>query len=565
MVQKIFKGFSLVPFRFVFCLVILFTAVGCSEEKPAKEQLVDELHEETPAPVPGGMVVIALSGDPDVLNPLTRRSSEGGQIIAEILDTLTEIEIGLVHAPRIAESWQLAPDSLSITYHLRPWVWEDGHSLTAYDVAESFRLFKNPDVASHRRGYFSKVDSAEVIDEATIRYHFANILPDPLSRSQHGILPLHIVSQLNPEDVNTWYLNQKPMSSGPFRMISWEHSREIILQRNEKYPLGKTLLDRVSFRIMGEAATRIMGLQTGEVDFVANVSAHDAGRLRDREDLQIFSTEGRRYYYLLWNCRNPRFTDATTRRALSIAIDRQRMNETLLGGFANPAVGPIAQVLWNFNRDLQADAYDPKTASAMLAKAGWKDEDGDGVLERDGLALEFEILTKQGDPVRTNGIVILRENLNAVGARISVRSMELAAGLDLLREGEFDSYFGSWKASLFGDPSNQVHTEAIDEFNNGFYSNTEVDSLLSAAISEQDRSLAKPIWYRLQELLQEDPPAAYLLCPQRLDVVSRRIQNVRPDILSPFNNMSQWWIAPADRKYNTGMSWEQRSPDETEE
>lgn len=535
----------------VWGLVLLLILAACSQESsPPKdtsgqEGLVQE-------PIPGGMAVIALAGDPDGLNPLTRRSAVSGQVLAEILENLTEMEVGLVHAPRIADIWELSPDSLSITYHLRPWVWEDGHSLTAHDVAASFRLFKNPQVASLRRGFFRDVESAEVVDEATIRYHFSCILPDPLTRTQHAILPLHIISQLDPTQVNSWPLNQKPMASGPFRLVSWEHSHGIVLARNEKYPLGRPMLDRVSFRIMKESATRIMGLETGEVDFVADVSSHDAMRLQKNDNLQVLVTEGRRFYYLMWNCKNPRFQDAATRRALSLAIDRRRMNQTLVDGFGDLAVGPVARVVWNFNTNLKADAFDPDAASKMLAAAGWKDENGDGILERGGVPLEFEILTRQSDPVRTGGVVILRENLQAIGARINVRALELASGLALLRAGDFDSYFGAMNPNLFGDPSSAVHTTAVDEFNNGFYSNAVVDSLLDAALRQQDRNLAMPLWARLQEVLQEDPPAAYLFCPQRLDVVSRRLQDVRPDVLSPFNNMIQWWIAPEDRKYQTG-------------
>ncbi len=530
---------------------MLFMAAGCGTEDSSLAEGEAQKIVQNAEPTPGGMVVIALSGDPDGLNPLIRRSAEGGQVIAEILDTLSELEVGLVQVPRIAGSWDLAPDSLSITYHLRPWIWEDGQPLTAHDVAASFRLFKNPLVASNRRGFYRNVESVEVIDKATLRYRLACILPDPVSRTQHAILPLHIISGLDPSDVNSWPLNQKPLSSGPFRLVSWDHSREIVLQRNENYPLKKTLLDRVSFRIMREAATRVLGLETGEVDFVANVSSHDAKRLQERDDLQVMVTSGRRFYYLLWNCRNPRFSDAGTRRALSLAIDRQRMNHTLLDGFGDQAVGPVARVVWNFNHDLRADPYDPATASSLLAAAGWKDEDGDGILERDGLPLEFEILLRQGDPFRANGVVIIRENLRAVGARVSVRAMELAAGLDLLREGKFDSYLGAMDPNLYGDPSSSVHSTAVDEFNNGFYSNAVVDSLLDVVLGIQDRSQAQPLWARLQEILQEDPPAAYLICPQRLDVVSRRIKNVRPDVLSPFNNLAQWWIAPEDRIYQT--------------
>jgi len=294
-----------------------------------------------------------------------------------------------------------------------------------------------------------------------------------------------------------------------------------------------------------------LSLESGEVDFVSGVSSDDAGRLQKNENLRVLKTGGRRFYYVMWNCKKPQFKDSATRRALSLAIDRNRMIQTLLGGFGEPAVSPIAQVSWNFANDISSDEYNPARAMEMLRKAGWSDSNNDGILDRNGQALEFEILTRQADPIRANGVVILRENFAAVGARVKVRTIELASALALLREGDFDGYYGAMTPNLYGDPSSTVHSRAIDEYNNGFYSNVVVDSLLVAALGESDRSLAKLTWVRLQEELKADPPSAYLFIPQMLNVVSKRVQNVRPHVLSPINNIAEWWIAPSDRKYRT--------------
>jgi peptide/nickel transport system substrate-binding protein len=536
----------------LLCLGLLIgTMSACGPGESENSSLEGSPLKSEDLPVRGGLAVIALPGDPDVLNPLIRRSADAGRVLAEILDTLAELGDDLEHYPRIAESWTLAPDSLSITYHLHPWVWENEEPLTAWDVAASFRLFKDPLVASPSSGFFRNVTEVEVLDERTLRYRFSKILPDPISRTTHAILPLHRLSGLDPALVDQWPLNQHPVASGPFSLVSWEHSREIVLEPNPNYPLEGPFLSRVCFKVVKESAARVMGLEAGEIDFVSDVAPQDAKRMQEQEDIQVFTTSGRKFYYLMWNCRNPIFSDSPTRRALSLAIDRERMINSLLEGFGEPAVGPIAQVVWNFHRELSPDPYDPESAAALLAEAGWNDENGDGCLERGGLPLEFEILTRQGDPVRTEGLTILRENFQAIGGRINVRTLELAAGLDLVGKGEFDSYFGAMNPNLFGDPSSAVHSAAVDEYNYGFYSNVVVDSLLSAALGQPNRQLAMPTWNLLQEVLQEDQPAAYLICPQRLDAASRRIRNVRPHVLSPINNLSEWWIAPSDRKYRT--------------
>jgi len=533
---------------FIFLAGLISTTTGCrSKQEPSPSGL-----DKTPdTPVPGGMAVVALSSEPDVLNPLIRRSAVAGRVLAEILDTLTEVDEGLNNVPRIADSWELSSDRLTILYHLRPWRWQDGTALTAQDVVATFNLYKSEIIASPSRGFYRDVESARVVGENSVEYHFSRPLPDPVSRTSHQILPAAILAKLDPNQVDVWELNRSPVSSGPFRFVSWDYSRALTLERNELYSGTPALLDRVVFRIIEEPATRLFALEAGEVDFVGDIAPHEAQRIRENPDLEVMTTDGRKYYHLLWNCRNPVFEDALTRRALGMAIDRSRMIQTLLGGLAEPAVSPVARVAWNHADGMVPDPYDPNQTSSLLAEAGWKDIDGDGVLERGGYRLEFEILTKQSDPVRREGVVILRENLNRVGAQVNIKILEGAAGWELVRGGKFDAYFGAIIPNLFGDPSSTIHSDAYDQYNNGFYSNSKVDSLLEAAKGELDNEVALPLWVELQTLLQEDPPAAYLFCPQRLDGVSKRIREVRPHVLSPINNLAEWWISPEDRKYLT--------------
>lgn len=521
----------------------LVALAGCGKrgETPPAEQGA--------APVPGGTAVVALATEPDVLNPLLSTSATAGQVIAELHDGLTDMDESLDYVPRIARSWEVAPDSLSITYHLRPWRWSDGRALTARDAARSLALFKDERVASRRRSLYAAVTAAVALDDSTVRYDFASRVPDPVQVTWHHLLPWHVVDGLDPAAVATWPINREPLSSGEFRLAAWAPGRELVLVRNEQYPGPPARLERVVFRIVPEEATRLLMLETGEVDVVDGVSPAAAGRLEARGDLRLVATGGRRIYYLQWNCRNPALADAATRRALSLALDRERMVSSLLAGYGRPAVGPIPPALWNHHRGLAAPRCDPAAARRELAAAGWADRDGDGVLDRDGRPLRLEVLTRSGDPVREQGVVIIRENLAAVGAAVEVRAMEHVAGLARVRDGMFDVYFGLLNANLYGNPEPYVRSTAVGEFNQGHYANATVDSLLDAALSEGDRARALPLWLRLQEVLASDPPSAYLFYPDNLVAVNRRLRDVRPHLLSPVNNLAEWWVAPAgDRK-----------------
>lgn len=525
--------------------LLLLTLAACGgegEERPVRADV--------PATA-GGTAVVALGGDPDVLNPLIRTTVVAGTVMAELYDSLTDLDEELRWRPAIARSWELDPDGLGLTYHLRPWVWSDGMPLTATDVALTVTLFKDPRVASPQRGFFADVLGADALNDSTVHYRFARPLPDPLSRTFHNLVPAHVVRGLDPATVGSWSINAAPLASGPFRLEAWDRARQLSLVRNEKYPGPPPLLDRVVFRIMPDRQAAILALEAGELDLVPDVPPADARRLATTGGVRIVATGGRSLYFLQWNCENPIFAGRDTRRALSLAIDRRRLIDTLVFGYGEPAASHVAPVCWNHDRDLAADELDPVRARALLAGDGWRDSDGDGILEKDGRPLRFEILTRQGDPVRENGAVILRENLRAVGAEVSLRALELGAALELLGEGRFDAYLGLVNLNVYGDATPYLHSTATDRFNQGRYANAQVDSLLDAVLGMRDREAAGLAWRRIQALVAVDQPVAYLFYPEILVGVGPRLQDVRPHMLSPFNNLAQWWIRPEDRRYRT--------------
>jgi len=533
----------------VAAALCVLVCLGCGERNGGRDQPTDSSGIKV---IPGGTAVIALSSDPDVLNPLISASTNAGLVMAEIQAGLTMMNDSLVYVPRIADHYEIAADSRSITYFLQRWRWADGVPLTAYDVAASFSLFVDPRIASPRRGGLREVQAAVASDSFTVCYTFGRPQAEPLARSWHHILPLHLIDGLDPADVASWPINSHPLASGAFQLESWDHNRSLALVRNPRYPGKSAALERVVFRILPESSTRLVALETGEVDLVDGIDPDAARRLEESGSARIVSTGGRRFYFLSWNVRNPIFADARTRRALGLAIDRPLMVATLLKGYGKPAIGPIPPVMWNHHRQMSAVEHDVAQARELLAAAGWVDSDGDGVLERDGIRFEFEIIAKQGDPVRENGAVILRANLADVGVKVNLRVMEHAAGLARVRAGRFDAYFGLQNANLFGNPAGYIRSDATDQFNFGAYANASVDSLLDLATGILNRDKATPVWWKLQELLVDDPPAAYLMYPDNLVGVSGRLQNVRPSLLSPFNNLASWWIAPDDRIYRTG-------------
>lgn len=535
-------------FAMILMLVVLgfLAASGCGSRQ-------DSASESDPGePVPGGTAVVALASEPDVLNSLVRTSAAAGMVLSLLQSSLVEMGEDLTWEPMIASHWAVAPDSLSIVYHMRPWRWSDGVALTSADVALSFELLRDPQIGSPRMDLLRDVVEVSTPDSATVCYYFARRIPDPVQATFHAVVPAHIVATLDRRAIGSWPLNRAPIASGPFRLADWEPGLQLVLEPNPFYPLDRPLLDRLVLRIVPDATARILALEAGEVDLVANVSPNAAKRLATNPTIRIDEVSGRVFAFLMWNVRRVELADPLVRRALSLAIERTRFVDDLLSGYAEPAASYLPPSLWNHHHGLEADPFRPDSAAALLDEAGWIDKDGDGVRERGGQTLSLEILYRSGDSLNENGAVVLRQNFADIGVDVMLRSAELATAVDFLRRGQFDAYWGEFQANLYADPSPLVRSGATDRFNFGGYANARVDSLLDAALAVSDRSEAQPLWEAIQEELARDQPAALVYYPRQVVATSRRLQDVRPHMLSPLNNAVEWWIAPHDRHWAAG-------------
>jgi peptide/nickel transport system substrate-binding protein len=529
---------SVISFLSLLCVVLY----GCTGDEAVREAATD-----TQA---GGTAVIAFAEDPDVLNPLIYQSASSGQILVLLHEGLVEMGEDLYYHPHIAREWRFSPDSLTITVPLRPWRWSDGRPVTAHDAAEAFSLYMDPLVASPRSGSrLANIASVTPLDSQTIEYVFHTRRADQVPALGHFLFPAHRTRGLDRARVAEWPLNDTPISTGPYVLERWDRGRDLVLRRNDAYPDSTSRLDRLVFRIIPDKTAAVVELETGGVDFVEDIPVNHARRLADNEAVVLETLDSRLVGQIYWNLELPLFADRRVRKAMSHAIDRSVFIDGLLGGYGSPAVGPLPPALWAFDVTLMPDAYDPDLARALLAEAGWTDTDGDGILDRDGKPFAFELTTRKGDPVRENGAQVIRENLRRVGIDVRTRIMEFTSLISRVRVGNFEAYLGVFSARLSVDPSALYASDAFDRFNYGHYASAVADSLLETALALTDRASAKPVWDAFQRHVAADSPLCYLYYPKLIIGHNRRLRNVKPHILSPYQNVTEWWIPAADRKY----------------
>ena len=449
--------------------------------------------------------------------------------------------------PRLAERWVFSEDRKKLTFYLRKdALWSDGVPITAADVRFSWQAQIDPDV-----GWFGgtsikePITDVEVVDDHTAVFHFEEGYANQLVDVAQGlILPKHAFGALPFSEWrgnSDWFV-ENAVTSGAFVIESWQDGERIVLRRNERaLPEDRPAYDRLVIRLVADDATRSAQLRAGEVNFIV-VEPAAAAALDGTQDVDLISWNYRQVAYVIWNLRRPLFQDARVRRALTMAIDRQAVIDTLYRGYAQPTTSLYLRDAWVYNRDLEPIPHDPEAALALFAEAGWRDTDDDGVLDKDGEPFRFALETNKGSQVRGDVVLMLQEQLRRVGVDAEVVTYEFAALIERERAGNFDASFLGISVDTSWNLDALVHSSAIDSpsaFNLGAYSNPEVDRLIDEIQTFAEPLDAKPLHDQLQAVLHHEQPVTLMYQPQRI-AAARGITNLQPSMISPYANVRHW-------------------------
>ncbi len=505
----------------------------------------------------GGTVVTGWTTEPLGVNDLTVATTAiGSEVLFRTLQHLVEeqpdfTEHPATFAPQLAESWEWSDDHKTLTFHLREnLVWSDGAPLTAEDVHWTWQAQIHPAVSWESAYMKEAIRDVEVVDPRTVRFHFTRVYAKQLLDVNEGlILPKHLWSQIPFEkwrESGDWF-KQHMVSAGPFKIASWSPEQEMVLVRNERHwEKDRPYLDRVILRVVPDASSLITQFLNGEIDFIAQVSPNDAARIKANPDLSVVEFWSNLYVAIAWNPRRPPFADPEVRRALTLAIDRQAIVDTLLpGGNGRVGVSPILQSVWAHDKTLEPWPYDPAEARRILAAKGWKDSDGDGILDRDGKKLSFELTSNAGNQMRTDGAVMVQQQLRKVGIEAKPRILEFNALVTDTRDGDFDAAFMGFSIDTSLDLSGNFHTKSIANGDNFFqYSNPEVDRLIDLAASKRDFADAEPELHQIERLIHRDQPVTFLWESKRLAAINKRVHGAQPNLQAGLFHLQDWWVEP---------------------
>ncbi|HEU0077523.1 MAG TPA: ABC transporter substrate-binding protein [Longimicrobiaceae bacterium] len=506
------------------------------------------------APVNGGTAVVAVKSDFGGFNPVTNSALATDDVIKFMLFTpLVQFDDKFTPQPYLAESWQLADSS--VTFKIRQGVtWHDGKPLTAEDVKFTFDLAKNPESAAGVAGtYLGLVESATVLDPHTIRFDFVAPHAQPLEDFWWAPVPKHLLQSVPPSQLAQAPYNLSPVGSGPFKFGAWQQGQQLVLEAYPQFPQamgGRPRLDRVVFRITPEATTRLTELTNGAVDVDYSILPDEAQQLQSQQGIKLERYTSREMTYIGWNNGREPFNDPAVRRAMTLAVDRARIIEALMFGFAKPAGSVIAPVT-PLAPDLAPLPANPAEARQLLAQAGWRDGNGDGIVEKNGKPLRFIIITNASNKLFQDIATVVQQQLRAVGADAQLRTIEFQTLLQQHRARDYDAIITNWTWDYFRpDPTplfSCVEARKERSANRAGYCNPQADQLMQAGLRETDPARAKQVWTQFSQVIQQDQPITLLYWTEEIAGVGPRLQGAEMDARSKLVNAPRWWI-PANRR-----------------
>ena len=497
-------------------------------------------------------MVIAAGSDLDHANPLVSVDAWTSEILRHALFTpLIRYGPDLDYEPYLAESWEMMGDT-GVVFRLRRDVrWHDGEPTTAHDVLFTFERAKDPATGFPNGDYFSRWTDGEVVDSYTVRFRFEPHAEPLAGLPFTPIVPRHLLDSVPSDRMRQARFNREPVGNGPFRFVSQRNNDRWVLEANPEFPDalgGPPLLDRLVWRVVPDNAAQLMELRAGEADLVLQPRAEQIRELAERDGFAAVVKPSRQFAFIAWNGRQPPLDDPRVRRALAMAIDRDRILDGLRGGLGQIGVGPIMPFHWSFDPELEPLPHDPDSARALLERAGIRDEDGDGRLERpDGRPFAIELKLPAGNDYYRDLAEAVRSDLAAIGVTAATRPTEASTLFGELTSPErrYQAALLGWSADFRLDLHDTFHSRAVDgPYQFAAYRNARVDSLLTRAAVEIERDRAVPVWREVQEILRDEQPWTVLYYQTDGFLARERLRGMEMDIRGALTTLPGWWVEP---------------------
>ena len=449
---------------------------------------------------------VANTADIELLDPAFITDAVSSRVGSQMFDHLVEYgpDGGIV--PGLAISWEFSEDGRTVTFHLRDGVlFHDETPFNAQAVEFSLMRVMDPEQASpHRQTYVDMIDAIEVVDDLTVVLR--------LKEPNAAFLPLYMISAatvpVSPTAVQA--LGEdfalSPVGTGPYKFDEYRPDEFVRLVKFGEFWGGEPPLDGIIFKPIPEPLTRVIELQTGNVDLILDVPVDELPRLQADPNLIVQSDAMSTCRGLWFHHVGEPFNDVRVRLAFALALDKDEIFAAFLEGFAIKADSLIPMLGWAHNDLLTDYGYDPEVAGVLLDQAGWVDTDGDGIREKNGVDLVVNVISPDGRYLKDVEITTAAAyQWEQLGARIEVEILKSSDWSSRIKAYDFDVTFLGWskdipEPALFFDPL--LRTGGRSNFFE--YSNRYLDALVDAGGLEFGEAKRAEIYGDAQRILHTD-------------------------------------------------------------
>ena len=524
----------------ILCLAMVLTVfVGCSSTPATEEgasasgdaaqgEAADSEYKDT--------LVYALNTDVQSLDPQIQNDTTSEQVVKMLYNTLLKFEDDGTVVGDLAESWSVSEDKLTWTFNLKQGVkFHNGKELTSADVKATFDRALNAEAGGLRTTEIIKMFTAvEAPDPYTVTITTDGPygpMESLMCNMSLGIMDADYIEQYG-LDLGTSVEGEN--GTGPFKVVSWERDQEIVVERFDDYFGTPAKLKTVVYTVIPEAASRVIALETGEVDVIDKPTDEDLDRLEaDTENFTVLRKPTISQRLFRFGCNDPIISNTKVRQAIVYAIDRQAIIDALFTGSAYPSTAPLAPVTFGYS-NLGEIEQDLELAKSLLAEAGYPD------------GFDTKIVTTER---YQNGIElaeIISQQLAEIGINAEIEVWEwsaLSASWNGITADEFDQpifIMGAGPSMRDADGGLRgLYTTSetgLNDRNYGFYSNAEVDALIEQGMQETDQQKRVEIYKEAMEILyREDPVAFWLFDMYGLAITSSKVEGVT---LSPISTIT---------------------------
>ena len=469
-------------------------------------------------------LVFAQISECKTLDPQDTTEQYSQRIVAVVYDRLVEIdEMTGEPVPGLAESWERL-DENNIVFHLRKGVkFHNGNAFTANDVKYTLERAKTLPKVAH---LYNLISNIEVIDDNTVKLTTSEPFAPLLAHLSHKTASI-IDGKAHKELGEKYFEN--PAGTGPYKYSSWKVGDRITLEAFNEYFKGSPAIKFIEVRAVPEENSRVIGLETGEIDMTAELSPESRKIILDNADKMTYAeSSGINVNYLGFATNREIMKDKDVRKAIAMAIDRDAIIDSIMMGTVEKANSFIAPGVFGYDKNSKVLEYNPEEAKKIIEAKGLV-----------GTKLKLGV---SNSPVRMQMCEIIQAQLKEVGLDVSIESLEWGTFLAATARGDLDMFSLGWGPSTYdgdyGFYPNFHSSQLGGAGNRSQYVNPEMDRLLDEAKKEVNVERRKELYSKVADIIYEDVPALPIYYLNDSVAAVKSVEGMKPTSYIRFDELS---------------------------